>query len=124
MDRRRCGASAPVGKEVCLGIHRWLITRGLDAHPTAVWAQLPGLGRVSEVQEKDVVPEGVAKAWVFHGEEHLDAVVEVARHEVRAPHEQRRLTPIVEVVHPYVFKEPSHDGRDPDGVAHPLEPWS
>ena len=73
---------------------------------------------VAQVDRQYVVAQASHEGLVFDGEEHLDAPVQVARHEVGAAHQHFFGAAVAKPVDAAVFEEPADDAGHLDVVAH------
>ncbi len=89
---------------------------GDDAMPGAVGLELPRLRVVGEQRLQDRL-DLVPHVRVLDRHDHLDAVVEVARHQVGAAEEVRPLVARLEAVEPAVLEEAAEDRAHADLLA-------
>ena len=93
---------------------------GSDAHPLARRLEHPGVRVVGERAVEDRV-DLLANAGVLDRHEHLDAMVEVALHEIRASDVRRDALVGLERVDAAVLEEASDDRADVDVLREPLD---
>src|SRR6202158_4232052 len=74
-------ALAWIGHEIFVGIERLLAGCGLYARRGAVRQELPALLVVLEIGHHDLVEHLLVHGRIEHRAQHLDAAIEVARHE-------------------------------------------
>ena len=86
---------------------------GLGARPRPIWLEQPCVRVVGERAVQSRV-DVLAQSGVLDGDEHLDPVVEVARHEIGAADVRSRLVVRLEGVDAAVLQEPADDGTDAD----------
>src|SRR6476619_8405754 len=80
----------------------------LDALPRAFRVELPSLRVVGEQRFEDRL-DLVAHVHVLHRDDDLDAVVEIARHQIGAPHRIRPLVAHLETDEPAVLEDAAED---------------
>src|SRR6266568_4237052 len=110
-----------IGHEILVGVERFLAGGGLYARRSAVRQELPALLVVLEIRHHDLVEHLLVHRRVEHRAQHLDAAIEVARHEVgggnvdRGPRVRQRMTG-PEAIDPAVLEEAADDRFDPDAL--------
>src|SRR5947209_6885681 len=110
-----------IGHEIFMGIERLLTGCGLYARRGAVRQELPALLIVLEIGHHDLVEHLLVHGRIEHRAQHLDATVEVARHEVGGGDVDRGLRvwqrmPGPEAIDPAVLEKAADDRLDPDAI--------
>src|SRR4029077_10934919 len=89
-------------------------------HPATLWAQLP-CGRVVRQENLETARDVLLRAAVLDRRDELDAVIEVARHEIGAAEPVRRLAVRLEDADPAVLEEPPQHAAGADRLAEPRD---
>src|SRR6202162_5662885 len=110
-----------IGHEIFMGIERLLAGCGLYARRGAVRQELPALLVVLEIRHHDLVEHLLVHGRIEHRAQHLDAAIEVARHEVGGGNVDRSLRVRTrmagaEAIDPAVLEEAADDRFDPDAI--------
>src|SRR5215471_4180958 len=118
-----------VRHEIFVGVERLLAGRGLYARRGAVRQEPPALLVVLEIGHHDLVEHLGVHGRVEHGAEHLDATIEVARHEVGGGDVHsclgvRQRVAGSEAIDAPVLEEAADDRLDANAVGKPRSAWA
>src|SRR5208283_2562063 len=103
--------------EGLLAIERVLFPRILIAHVLAVRLHVAGLGLLLHVGAQDVVFQHANQSLALYREQHLDAAIQVAWHQVGAAEVDLLVAAVAEVKNAAVLEEATHDAGYLDVVA-------
>ena len=77
---------------------------------------------VSQVSFQDLLAHALAQQLILDGENHFHALVQIARHPVRAAHVNFLLAAVGKVKNAAVLEKAAHNAAHPNVVAHPTHP--
>src|SRR4051812_45611628 len=107
-----------------LRVNRWFCGRPGHAHVAAVGPQLARLDVVGKVDAENLAEHALLQRWVRDGDHHLDAVVEIARHQIRAADVDFLVAAVAEIPGAAVLEEPSDDAAHADVLAQAGNTWT
>src|SRR6266700_2297097 len=113
-----------MGDKPVLAIKRLLIWFRVDRDVGAIGLQAMGIDRIEQDWFEHMLFDGLAQNGSIEGEEGLNAIIEIALHQVSAAQENLLLTIVAEVIDAAVLQEASHNATHVNILADPLNTWT
>src|SRR5215472_10158844 len=89
----------------------------------AIGAEQAGFAVVCEIGRQNLLRDALAQGWILQREEHLDTLIQIARHPVRAAQINLRLAAVLEIKDAAVLQEAAYDAAHANPAADAAQAW-